>query len=473
MPSLQINQFPAAAFTQIFLSRIVFSLRKRQIVSPPQTRDNRSAASIPLSPTARRFGFTDDLNGHDSPRLALPRANTLESSDVKDAAFCQSAPFSSAASQRTLVMPQRIDLPGKHGRRKSSSYYFSPKYGRRFSENSTCAGGNLKGDEIDLWEKEPSRAQKDISGDLDIVAGRLVGQGGAALSSYRLPSPRIGSEQNGTASAIEQASYAPPTEVSPSCPPSPRTRKALTPVLDEDGATEASHDSEEARLSYYGLGLPSSAVPSATNYSQHEQTPATDMVDISQSNDPSHHAMQTHEGGGTSEGRDARSGHHSGQTKLQSPMRKAAEEDAQEHTTRNAAQNCVRRSTIDDDLVEREWAPPDSWGSPPSPCASPLPYSERRLSASLGIRPVSPAISGMRRLSSPRGSVSSARSQRPLPIIAVAGSSSGSVGGTGAGAVGTSPSQAVGGNRTVRKAQSGQSLSRLLQLDGSVESGPQ
>ena len=464
----KINQFPAAAFTQIFLSRIVFSLRKRQVVSPPQMRDIRSAASIPLSPTARRFGFTDDLNGSDSPKIALPRANTLESSDIKDAGFCQSAPFSSAASQRTLVMPQRVDLPGKHGRRKSSSYYFSSKYGRRFSENSTYAG-NSKGDEIDIWEEEPSRAQMDLSGDLDIVAGRLVGQGGATLGSYRLPSPRVGSDQDGTPVAVDLASYATHTEVSPSCPPSPRTRKALTPVLDEDAATEASHESHEPRLSYYGLGLPSSTVPSAASNSQHGHAPITAMVETSQSINPGHNSLQMDEGIGTLTARSTGTEHRPAQAEGEISARRAAEEETEESQARSAAQNCVRRSTIDDDLVEREWAPPDSWGSPPSPCASPLPYSERRLSASLGIRPVSPAISGIRRLSSPRGSVSSARSQRLLPIIAVG---DGTGGGGGAGPVGATASQTVS-IRTVRKAQSGQSLSRVLQLDESVGSSLQ
>ena len=44
-----------------------------------------------------------------------------------------------------------------------------------------------------------------------------------------------------------------------------------------------------------------------------------------------------------------------------------------------------RRRTIDDEQIAMDWDPPSTWQSPPSPRASPIPYDERRLSASVQI----------------------------------------------------------------------------------------
>ncbi|KAK9899997.1 hypothetical protein P389DRAFT_6555 [Cystobasidium minutum MCA 4210] len=352
-PYRLINQLPAAAFTQIFLSRIIFSLKHLQkklasaSVSPVIT-------TLALSPSSRRGDFMfgtgsvndlelgEDIKSSSSPPISSLNHTTPEQKRSRDR-------FEAATTSKAKknVFTLKFDPTA----RRSAGLASAPSYRTHYSAPSSPSVGVLNRDAFQV--KEATFESH-------------------ALSSYRLPSPT-----------------SPDTE--PSDPPYFSTPSKIThgPSLQfGDGSVDPIDEKEQyspGSMPPEAQAGPSTPRSPAPAYG-HQRQSSSRRLELS----PYFEMIQKGEDLGTetpaiepAQKESIIESVREEKMKSEEPVSASASK-SQDAAPRTSLETLNRRaSTIDDQQRFMDWEPPSAWGTSASPRASPIPFTERRLSNSV------------------------------------------------------------------------------------------
>lgn len=395
----QINQLPAAAFTQIFLSRIIFNLKhiQKKLVS---ANVSPVITTLPLSPSGRIRGeFTFGISGSGRRESDGSGKDDLElGEDFKSSSLSPNSAYNTSKYKKSKkeLLEEEQDNHTKADFIPNTNNVFT----LRFDPTSRRTPGTPSSPMKSSHPTVPKGGREnDDDEDDDKVEIRKVNGGEMySLGSYRLPPPTPLNEDK-----ISPFFITPMKDPSDNVPPPPHSphehQKSSEEFVDpiSPSGTKMSGSTVSGSTVFKPPTSPSPSYGKGQGHHQ-QRSSSSRRMELS----PYFETPKEEKDAGLSRmtGEMPSTQHHtfnqvSSHPTLSIDTKSAAstatsakkkEEPSTTAATRSSFETLGggrRASTIDEHQRITDWEPPSAWGTSASPRTSPIPFTERRLSSSV------------------------------------------------------------------------------------------